>query len=389
MRQVKPQFLPCLKTGVPCGGTMKRILALLFVCILAASAQVYAQPPPSSTPAGVSLQSSTPGTAQTGNFNISGTGIMGAATIGPTGHTGSITEDGSYNMTFTDPVTGAKTLAQLAAGAGGGPGTGTQYYPSYWATASTLGSIDPTTNTTYVLTSNGRSAAPTFQAPAGGLSLSSPITGFVSGAGTVGATDTLLAAIDKLDGNTAAKAPLANPIFTGTVNVPSYVSTTAGLEIGGVQVQATAAQINYLDSAGGTTGTTSTNVVFSTSPIVTTPELIGEYYDEVTQSPTGTGTVTINAATTGKALITPSTASQADTIAFSNQPAANKVRYIRVQIIAPASGTQTIVWPTSNFYWLGGTSGILTALSANKHYEYACELESTNIYCSIISEGIY
>lgn len=44
------------------------------------------------------------------------------------------------------------------------------------------------------------------------------ITGFVSGAGVVAATDTILQAIDKLNGNIALKAPIASPVFTGDVN---------------------------------------------------------------------------------------------------------------------------------------------------------------------------
>lgn len=43
------------------------------------------------------------------------------------------------------------------------------------------------------------------------------ITGFVSGAGTVAATDTVLQAINKLNGNVALKAPIATPVFTGDV----------------------------------------------------------------------------------------------------------------------------------------------------------------------------
>lgn len=43
------------------------------------------------------------------------------------------------------------------------------------------------------------------------------ITGFSSGAGTVAGTDTILQAINKLDGNVALKAPLASPTFSGTV----------------------------------------------------------------------------------------------------------------------------------------------------------------------------
>lgn len=43
------------------------------------------------------------------------------------------------------------------------------------------------------------------------------ITGFFSGAGTVTASDSILTAINKLNGNLALKAPLASPTFTGTV----------------------------------------------------------------------------------------------------------------------------------------------------------------------------
>ena len=45
-----------------------------------------------------------------------------------------------------------------------------------------------------------------------------PLTGFVAEAGTLAATDTLLAAFGKLDGNQRRMAPLASPTFTGTVS---------------------------------------------------------------------------------------------------------------------------------------------------------------------------
>lgn len=43
------------------------------------------------------------------------------------------------------------------------------------------------------------------------------LTGFVSGAGTVAAADSILQAFNKLVGNQALKAPLASPSFTGTI----------------------------------------------------------------------------------------------------------------------------------------------------------------------------
>jgi hypothetical protein len=44
------------------------------------------------------------------------------------------------------------------------------------------------------------------------------LTGYVSGAGAISAADTILSAINKLNGNDNLKANLASPTFTGTVN---------------------------------------------------------------------------------------------------------------------------------------------------------------------------
>ena len=63
------------------------------------------------------------------------------------------------------------------------------------------------------------------------------------------------------------KAPLASPTFTGTVTIPTPFT------LGAVSVTTTGTILNYLTSAGGTTGTTSTNIVFSTSPVFITPTL--------------------------------------------------------------------------------------------------------------------
>lgn len=43
------------------------------------------------------------------------------------------------------------------------------------------------------------------------IAITAPITGFTSAAGTVTATDTILQAVNKLDGNTQALQVSANP----------------------------------------------------------------------------------------------------------------------------------------------------------------------------------
>ena len=57
------------------------------------------------------------------------------------------------------------------------------------------------------------------------------LTGFVSGAGTITAADTILTAFNKINGNDLLKAPLASPTFTGTPSLPTGtigVTQTAG-----------------------------------------------------------------------------------------------------------------------------------------------------------------
>lgn len=58
-----------------------------------------------------------------------------------------------------------------------------------------------------------------------------------------------------------------SPTFTGTVTIPTPFT------LGAISVTSTGTQLNYLSSASGTTGTTSTNLVFSTSPVLTTPNI--------------------------------------------------------------------------------------------------------------------
>ena len=74
---------------------------------------------------------------------------------------------------------------------------------------------------------------------------------------------------DQTDLNTALglKAPLASPTFTGTVTIPTPFT------LGAVSVTSTGTQLNYLSAATGTTGTTSSNLVFSTSPVLTSPTI--------------------------------------------------------------------------------------------------------------------
>lgn len=76
-------------------------------------------------------------------------------------------------------------------------------------------------NLTGEVTSTGNATTVTNAAVIGKV-----LTGFTAGAGIVAATDTILQAIQKIDGNDALKAPLASPTFTGTPLAPTAAAST-------------------------------------------------------------------------------------------------------------------------------------------------------------------
>ena len=76
------------------------------------------------------------------------------------------------------------------------------------------------------------------------------ITGYVSGTGAVAATDTLLQAIQKLNGNDSLKANLASPTFTGTVS--GITATMVGL-----------GNVPNLSFSGSNTGDNAVNSLYS------------------------------------------------------------------------------------------------------------------------------
>lgn len=142
-----------------------------------------------------------------------------------------------------------------------------------------------------------------------------------------------------------AKAPLSSPTFTGTVTVPTPFT------LGATSVTSTGTQLNYLNAATGTTGTTTTNLVFSTSPVLTTPTLgVASATSLATSAATPlllTNGQLVNIALTGQTvgattLTIPDFASVVDEFTFKTkaQTMSNKT-FVAPALGTPASGTLT------------------------------------------------
>jgi lipopolysaccharide export system protein LptC len=181
----------------------------------------------------------------------------------------------------------------------------------------TAGTVTTNANLTGEVNSTGNATTVTNAAVIGKV-----LTGYTAGAGTVAATDNILQAIQKIDGNDALKAPLASPAFTGTVTLPTgavavtqtaadnstklattaYADNAASAAVTGKQNTLT----NSAGLAGALSDETGTGLaVFATSPTLVTPNL-GTPSTLVGTNITGTaagltaGTVTTNANLTGE-----------------------------------------------------------------------------------------
>ena len=163
------------------------------------------------------------------------------------------------NKTLTGPIMTAPVL--------GTPASGVATNLTGTASGLTAGNVTTNANLTGEVTSVGNAATLTNSAVIGKV-----LTGYTSGAGTVASTDTILQAIQKLNGNDATNANLTGPI-TSVGNATAVASQTgtgstfamsAGPTFTGTLSAATVA-------ASGTVGSQATNIGFEhAKPAVTT-----------------------------------------------------------------------------------------------------------------------
>jgi len=221
-------------------------------------------------------------TFTTGTYTLTGTA---AKTLN---FTNSLTLTGTDGTTMTFPATSA-TIARTDAA---NTFTGVQTFSTPIATGSvatmtsTVGGGVPTPPNDAAQFLNGTGV---FSTPAGGDDMVLASVQTVTGAKTFG---TIGGAVGKLilAGSTSGSTILNAAATAGstTVTLPGSTDTLVGLATTdtltnktltspklneNVAVTTTATKLNYLTSATGTTGTASTNIVFSTSPVLTTPTI--------------------------------------------------------------------------------------------------------------------
>jgi N-acetylneuraminic acid mutarotase len=158
-----------------------------------------------------------------GNLTLSNAGVLSLI-----GGGGISVDAGTGVITLGSNATSAGTAGAIVArDANGGftAGTISAALNGNAATATTAGSATNFTGTLAGDVTGSQSATTIADATVTGKLL----TGFTSAPGMVAASDSILSAINKLNGNTALKAPLASPTFTGSVTLPAGSATNAPL----------------------------------------------------------------------------------------------------------------------------------------------------------------
>jgi len=317
-------------------------------------------------------------------------------------------------------------------------------FSTYTGTGANVMATSPTLTTPTVDVINAASATATTQTLFGNTSTgtiniggASFTTGSIilggSGTGTIqigGSTATSSGTVNILNGAVATALTKTINIGTGstagttTIGIGSATGSTTTingnvnipntLQLAGTGVTTTATKLNYLTSATGTTGTASTNVVFSTSPTLTTPLIDSistttgaaatpTLWSDVTTGTVGlanglttgtlniattagaktvnigssTGTVTINGtANIGKTLIaTTTTAAGTNTFTFSSIPQT----YKSLEVVYTTTTTQTSTGAVSITF--GGST------ATNYQYSYASYIASSGTIATATTGG--
>lgn len=256
------------------------------------------------------------------------------------------------------------------------------------ANASTTPAITLTTSVTGILKGNGTAVSAavsgTDYAPAtsgtsilygngsGGFSSVTIGSGISFAGGTLSATGS---------GGTVTSVAMTVPAFLSVSGSPVTSSGTLAVSYSGTALpvanggtNATSASITAFNNitgytASGATGTTSTNLVFSTNPTITNPT-VTNYTETLYTANTGTA-ITVSLANgtvqqltlTGNATIT--------------MPTAAAGKSFIIMLKQDGTGSRTVTWST--VVWPGGTAPTITS-TASKMDIYSFFSDGTNFY---------
>ena len=183
------------------------------------------------------------------------------------------------------------------------------------------------------------------------------------------------AELNYVDGVTSAiqtqidtKAAIAGPTFTGTLTAPTINASTA-LQIGGVAITSTAAELNILDGVTATTAELNyldiaTLGLTAASKAVTADANGVVSFDNGTTEESTAITSSSNAATINlrDGNVFTHTLSENVTYTFSNPAASGRASAFILKVVQDSSA-RTITWPGS-VDWAAATAPTITATSA-------------------------
>jgi hypothetical protein len=267
----------------------------------------------------------TPSTATTGVVTLAGTLAVANGGTGVTTSTGTTNVVLSNSPTLVTPALGTPS-ALVGTNI---TGTATAFTASNVTTNANLtGGVTSVGNAATVVTNANLTGDVTSVGNATTLTnapvIAKVLTGYVSGAGTVAATDSILQAIQKLNGNNATNANL-----TGAVT-----------SVGNATLLGSFTTAQLLAAVTGETGTGA--VVFGTSPTLTTPAL-GTPSALVGTNITGTATSFTASNVTTNANLTGDVTSVGNATTLTNAPVIAKVLTGYVSGVGTVAATDSIL----------------------------------------------
>jgi hypothetical protein len=169
------------------------------------------------------------------NQLVVGSGLQGMQSLGSLGTATTVLHGGAGAPSFSAvaltadvsgvlPVANGGTgISSLGTGVATALGVNVGSAGAFVTNGGALGTPSSGVGTNLTGTASGLTAGDVANAPV----IAKVLTGFSGGAGTVSASDSILSAFQKIDGNVALKAPIGSPTFTGSFTATGLVTNAS------------------------------------------------------------------------------------------------------------------------------------------------------------------